>query len=293
MLFFVLSGFVLAMPWIRGKPISSTKFLVRRVFRLWPPVIAAVAVGAIVVLVIGRDPLAAATVARCVTLIGPYGGCPELVPPLWSLAYEARISLLFPLLAVATIQAPRAMFLLALLWGIPLDVAFWQYGLPGTVDALGWIASIVATLHYAALFVFGILLALYIDLARGKIRTAGTWVRGITTAAAVIFLASPFDMAEGAGAVLLIGLVIDARWILWPPIRWLGRVSFSLYLVHWPVLTFAVWLCGTSLPALALGAIASGAAAEIMYRLVEWPSMSWTKSGGPLSGKDKLQLRRG
>ncbi len=56
---------------------------------------------------------------------------------------------------------------------------------------------------------------------------------------------------------------------------WLGHVSYSLYLVHAPVLAASVVLLHDELPiwaCLAVGIVPALAAAEAMRRLVEAPS---------------------
>ena len=59
------------------------------------------------------------------------------------------------------------------------------------------------------------------------------------------------------------------------PLLWLGRVSYSLYLVHVPLLVASVVLLHGAVPlwaSLLLGAAVSLPAAEAMHRLVEAPS---------------------
>jgi len=61
-----------------------------------------------------------------------------------------------------------------------------------------------------------------------------------------------------------------------PVPAWLGRVSYSLYLIHLPILTAAIHGLGPVLPLWAIMAIAVPTAliaAELFYRAVEAPSM--------------------
>ena len=289
MLFFVLSGFVLTMPWVRGEPPRWGEFLIRRCSRLWPPVVVTVAVAVCVYALVGPDiwdaglhwrgSLTAGTIERCISMIGPTGGCRELVLPLWSLTYEARISLIFPILAVVTLRAPVAMLVLAVVWGLPGDIQgtshHWLHML--LYVGGGFVASVRATMHYGAEFVFGSVAAVYSH-------SFGCWMRGLLAAQKAVLLAIaialisvPADTAEGAGAALLILMVVaapEARVLMWAPLRWAGRVSYSLYLIHGPILVLGMWLFAAQLTPIdaVVVAVTAGLAAEVMYRLVEVPS---------------------
>ena len=46
-LFYVLSGLVLALPWIEGRPVGYKKFALRRICRLYIPYVVAIAIAAV------------------------------------------------------------------------------------------------------------------------------------------------------------------------------------------------------------------------------------------------------
>ncbi len=57
-----------------------------------------------------------------------------------------------------------------------------------------------------------------------------------------------------------------------PPVRYVGRMSYSWYLWHWPAIVFAtVWLSGLSTPLLLLVVALSWIPAALTHRLVEQP----------------------
>ena len=102
--------------------------------------------------------------------------------------------------------------------------------------------------------------------------------------AALALFAVPSDaalgMPAGLGALLLVALSLSDRRaaaVLAGRLPlWLGRISYSLYLVHLPILLATVHLLRGRLPLLvelALAVTVSLAAAEILHRAVERPSM--------------------
>ncbi|HEY0280910.1 MAG TPA: acyltransferase family protein [Solirubrobacterales bacterium] len=123
--------------------------------------------------------------------------------------------------------------------------------------ALGWIG--VAAIVYASFFF-----------------TAETSFPGtaalIPTLGAVALILSGTALAETAGGVT--GFKAGAGWILaLPPVRYVGRISYSWYLWHWPFLVFAAAIWGPRLSVAAgLAAVAaSWVPTQITHTLVEDP----------------------
>jgi peptidoglycan/LPS O-acetylase OafA/YrhL len=152
----------------------------------------------------------------------------------------------------------------------------------------------VDALVYLPVFLAGTLLAVRVEDVRawGARRSRGFWIAAGTVSGATLiagWLARPLIRPDTTGGTLLwgmaaagaVGLVVTA---LGSPgagsalsravPRWLGRVSFSLYLVHVPVLMTLGYLWGEAAwPAvLAVGIPASLLLAECFTRLVETPS---------------------
>ena len=138
-------------------------------------------------------------------------------------------------------------------------------------------------------FLLGVLIALAPGpgLSRG-VREAGVLAGLATIAGAVLFYGpgtlfpglSALWPCLGAGAVIWFGkpggeraIPVLSRVLALPPVVWTGRISYSLYLVHWPVLVLAPFLLmrklsfGETLAALALCFLL----AWLLYRLVETP----------------------
>jgi peptidoglycan/LPS O-acetylase OafA/YrhL len=95
-------------------------------------------------------------------------------------------------------------------------------------------------------------------------------------------------LPSAIAAALMIGAVVSShdmlRWTTTAPLRFLGRISFSLYLLHWPIFyvcALVVVLCRPIVPTQTWGnllvvvtslIIAIGVAA-LSYRFIEAPSI--------------------
>src|ERR1700761_171779 len=222
---------------------------------------------------------------------------PSPVLHLWSLAIEEQFYLVWPglMLAVTWFWRRRGKSVRPVLWvalalilagsliyGVILTnekPAFayfdtfaraWELGLgaalalAGTVKlprisavALGWIG--IAAIVYAS-FAF----------------TAETTFPGtaalIPTLGAAALILSGTALSETVGGVT--GFKAGAGWILaLPPVRYVGRISYSWYLWHWPFLVFAAAIWGPRLSVAAgLAAVAaSWVPTQLTHTLVEDP----------------------
>ncbi len=277
-LFFVLSGFVLA----RALDRRSTPygmFLVRRLARIYLPFAAAILLSALFYALL--DPAAAsrpysawfqglwsegwspATLLRHLAMPGTRRD--DLDPVIWSLVHELRISALIPLLLLGARQHLPALLAagagLQLATGIdPASRPFWGEGPAG---------SLLVTLYFVPFFILGVGLAV-----RRTVLPRPLVLPSLAVGLALLSGAGGAnDLAYGAGAVLLIALVLDsariARALDVGPLRFLGRISYSLYLVHIPVFLAAIYGLHAPVPLLLPAALLAGWA---FHRLVERPS---------------------
>ena len=117
-----------------------------------------------------------------------------------------------------------------------------------------------------------------------------TWVglAGILLAAFVFNAATPYPGSAVALPVIATGLVVaggtaaprwGAEWILrLPPFRWLGKLSYSLYLWHWPILIIAAQYAGHSLSVKdnLFWVLVALAISVVSYFAVENPIRHWS-----------------
>lgn len=97
----------------------------------------------------------------------------------------------------------------------------------------------------------------------------------------------PAALPSVAGAALLLsasGAWVNRKLLSLPPLVYVGRVSYSFYLIHWPILAFLHVLAGRSLP-VAWGIRAVGVAfvlAVLSFYFVEKPFRLSKRKAGPL-----------
>ena len=114
---------------------------------------------------------------------------------------------------------------------------------------------------------------------------AGLLGLGLIVASAILFQASTefpgiAALVPVAGAALIIGsggtrtTTLPAAVLAWSPFRFIGRISYSMYLWHWPLIVFGAIALKGVIPDAAQGAVAVGLTlvlATATYRWVEDP----------------------
>lgn len=295
--FFVLSGFVLALPAASGSAFDARAYYPRRIVRLYAPVWGAFLLAATLHVLNtgvagGRSwwldgHAGAPTVAdnaHALTLFGT--GHHGLLTVLWSLQWEVAFSLLLPLLLLLAKSSRR--------WHAPLALAAL-----GMVFA-GQAGTGTEYLAYMPTFLLGTLMAFNeplldrVGAALAAVTTRARAARAGLVVTAVALLGYPqwlggshaTGLLVTIGAVLLVlsALVLPAvREVLeWRPVQWLGSRSYSLYLVHEPiVVAVAFALAVPAFPVLLVAAVpAALLVAEAFFRIVERPSQVLAKRAG-------------
>lgn len=291
-LFFVLSGFVLTLPYVgaRPKPMSYADFMVRRITRLYPAFWIAVAVALAMRLAFSdrlhaaaltewtamhwTAPLTATEVLRTLAMVLPVNGL-ALNTVFWSLIVEMQVSLLLPFFIVAiasTAGARGSALILAASVVISTTMA----------DQSG--------LQFLPLFILGVTLARHragIAAAFGVL--SRRWIVAMLGLSLALIEARAYvpwrfpdprpEYMSGLGAGLLIMIVLArprlSGWIVNPVTRLLGTASYSLYLLHLPIILAVVppihALTGSIILSVTVALILALGFAEFVYRTVEVP----------------------
>ena len=319
LIFFVLSGFVLTLP-LRPRIVQDGSWLAyygRRLVRLYLPVWAALVVAVLLAAAVARDVHAASpwlashkpvSSARVIADAGLLIGTSNLNSPLWSLRWEMWFSLLLPVLLILILATRMHRWWkpgIVLLAGVSIVAQ-----LPAVESKLpGGLAQLVGgLLQYLPVFGIGMLLALNLpELDRYAARFRGALQKRAVTVsvmvAALLMIGAPayvagsrFDArAVVAGFVCLIGVVVVlvaaiemtsvAKFLERPAIQWLGSRSFSIYLVHEPILVAvalavkaAGWAPWIFIAIFLVPVILFGA--EGFYRAVERPTVRLSRAVG-------------
>jgi peptidoglycan/LPS O-acetylase OafA/YrhL len=259
--FIVISGFCLYLPLIRSQGLlrgGVLSFFKRRARRILPPYYAALALSLLLIAtVIGEDSgslwdvsarVRASDVASHVLLLQNVFGTGRINYAFWSIALEWQIYFLFPVLAALFVRFGP----------LPAVLAGFALGYPLTLSSIPRLDH--ANLHYLGLFALG--------MAAARISYSGSsaalrrfpWA---AIAGANLLLATALvlhwgwrtaiaqwpllDLIVGVGTFALLvaaarapqGLITRA--FSFPPLVSVGRFSYSLYLIHAPLLQ-VIWL---------------------------------------------------
>ena len=292
--FFVISGYLITRMILAGGAVFSFKaFYVRRFFRLFPALLTTLIASLIAGWwILGPPDYEALALSAIASVFGvsnfyflqavDYFNAASQSHPLlhtWSLGVEEQFYLVWPALLVLTRR-----------WGAPLWlVAASMAGL--SLFALGRVQSAYPQMVFYMMpsRIFEFAMGAVFFSFEGQLAGMPVWVRNLAGAWGAALLALSFAYFDGqtpwpslwtlAPALGTIALIFAGRAGLWNGflsngvLRFFGKTSYSLYLVHWPVITLyrshAVIEPGP-LELAVLGAV-SVALGAFLYAAVELP----------------------
>jgi peptidoglycan/LPS O-acetylase OafA/YrhL len=301
--FFVLSGFVLSIPFY-DRPPTYRAFAIKRVCRIYLPYLTAVIAAIVMWRILSKHgipglspwfnsvwttPMSPQLLIGHLTLVGIF---PNGVydPVLWSLVYEMRISLIFPIIAVVATRLDwRAVLILAIACSL---------GGPSLGSS-----DLIRTLEYVPMFFVGAVLAKHrYAIAQLWSRAAQSVKFGILVSALLaytyVWWFFPYvgglhpiigrtharvldDWMITIGAALMIGIAVGsttaARILGNSVLVWLGRISFSVYLFHAVVYFSLVYVLLGKVPLWLIWPLSLAATlivATFIYETVETRSIS-------------------
>jgi peptidoglycan/LPS O-acetylase OafA/YrhL len=257
-LFFVLSGYVLALPFVgtqqrRVQPIS---FIVKRIFRLYPAYWCALCFALLLRFwVLSHNhlglfsswanslwtvPITTGLLVRQFLMVAPGINTHGIDPVIWTLVIEMKVSLIFPAVIFLIQRTTRAWYAVTILAGLVL------------------VSPLLHSLDVLPVFVAGGYLAKYDATVRKWLAQRSLPFKVIVLLIALgiygapsILNASQFNsgflttngfLITSVGAAILVVLVLGWRPLTSltasRPVHFLGAVSYSFYLLHLPILLF-------------------------------------------------------
>ena len=321
--FFVLSGFVIAHSVGRSRVGAGYfgRFVLRRSIRLDVPYFASIALAVGLLSFRGRlgneqvDWPTGGQVAAHLPYLQKFFGYDHLMVIYWTLCLEVQFYLAFVLLLWATHAAAERLALDLHSTAVAIVSA-------GFVVSLAWPVGAFEIPHHLEnvwflphwhKFLIGAVVAY---AAAGRLRVSTALIAVIVLAVAVTarcligvpttsILIAGLIAGPATAGLLLLAVRRQAlyRWLDWRPLLFVGGVSYSVYLIHIPVVTVLLGaqkrLVATSEPMVIAFFIASlalsVAAAWVMFQLVERPALRLAKrvrlSSGPRQGATNTRRR--
>jgi peptidoglycan/LPS O-acetylase OafA/YrhL len=304
MFFFVLSGFVLSLPFINtDKPLKLTEFYVKRIFRIYPAYVLAILFAVILKTYAFRpegvtgfsdwirgfwgwpwDAMHRQEIIKTFLLIGPNFDADLIDPVIWSLVVEMKMSLLLPFFIMVV---SRGNLLFNLLFFLLVLALIYNH-------ANGFLG----------VFYIGVLCAKYKEELQSRIRALST-ARVLVLLLLAIFCynisfefykpwgdsTSPFAYfwrdytnAVGGAIIMMIALARTriANALQIPLFNFMGDTSYSFYLLHMPLLITFCGLLGNKFTGSAAVIILSAIIAAYTlsfaaFKLVEIPFQTLAK----------------
>ncbi|MGI9822307.1 acyltransferase family protein [Agromyces sp. Marseille-Q5079] len=286
-LFFILSGLVLSLA-ARSRSFTWRSYYPSRIVRLYVPVIGAVVLAGIVIALVPRDgatesvwlsrrsddyPIS--SMLEDATLLGGPSG---VVSPLWSLYWEVLFSLLLPVYLYAARRMPawlQAVIAVALstigtLEGVTALKYLPMFGL-GVALAAGWerLGETVGRMPRAVAIP-----AWTVAVAGALVLTSSYWLV-LPYTDRVTARAATMPLTLVGVAILIVAAVhagLLARILSSRPFLFLGTISFSLYLVHEPIVIAIGHLVPRPFMTVLIALPVALLVAVVFYHVVERPA---------------------
>jgi peptidoglycan/LPS O-acetylase OafA/YrhL len=305
-LFFVLSAFVLLLPAARTGTFGSVKdYALRRAARIVPAYYAALAIALVGFHAFAgpaadrRPPTVDGVLAHLTflqveaRLLGGYDGALgfRVDPPLWTLSVEVAFYALLPLIALGFLRRPILWLVAAFAATVVMRALALELADTSTADRLlslppMFAADFAAGMAGAWLYVRGVRVSPWFALAAAVavLYASGAADAGTARLEARQSLWLAVAVPVAFGLLVLAAASHGARWADNAPARWLGKVSFGVFLFHFPVMLFCLNTLGFGrgsnadfVVLLAVGVAGSLAAGWLSWRFIEQPARAYVR----------------
>lgn len=274
-LFFMLSGFVIFMTLERTP--AANRFALARAFRLLPALWTAIAVTFLTVHWLGPDDRAVGfgTALLNTTLLHEYLGFAHVDGAYWSLVIEATFYLWIALLQYGIRDWPRIRLLLWVWVAISYAAVLTWKTIP---ESLEFILKDLLFARYAPLFISGMLI--YRWYRHGRPTRAEQGLLALSIGHCLLAYKTPFNLVVLASyGIFVLAITGYLNRLACTPLLWLGRLSYSLYLVHQNIgygIISAAYRAGLpSWAGIVLALATAFAVAILVHYAVERPALDW------------------
>ena len=283
--FFLLSGFVIFLSLEKTPPLQ---FLIQRVFRIYPVIIAAVFLRLVSQIFIGIRDLDVSTIKLFVLNISLFGNLfipieANIEPIVWSLSIEVKFYILMAVVFfVARSKMAQRLYPCLVLVTLGLGVLGANFPLlskPALIDLALAVSCIPILLMGTAVCLFYkkaislnklfVLVALLLVVfSFSPISDNVSFYKNFTT---WILAAFAFGLCVFSPRM---NKVVNKKWLLW-----LGAISYPLYAIHSTVIELMIHLSPGSTPsALVLRSLViSLVVAYVLHLFIEMPVQAWSK----------------
>lgn len=281
--FFILSGFVLAQPFLQRAetPFTYGGYLVKRIIRIYPPYVVASLLALLTCCLLRGPvientstwfrqswsiPVTWSTVADHLLMVGSFRNC-DYNPVIWSLVHEMRISIFFPAIMWLLLRHPKITLFLPVAFTI-FDRLSMSLKFHGVIN---FDHDYISTLHYAGFFIVGAFLAKHRRSVAETIAILSSRVKGLILFCGILAYTNAFflphlsqffpavirpithkiwfsDWVTAVGVAILIILILSsakASTLLRSKLLiFFGSISYSLYLFHALVLKSVITMFG-------------------------------------------------
>ncbi|WP_379970588.1 acyltransferase family protein [Ectobacillus sp. sgz5001026] len=325
LLFFILSGFVLTLPFLHRKQQKFIPFMIKRIFRIYTPIIVMVLIAVIAkkyfydnlgfkglsdwINLKWSDPISFKMIFQHVTLIFQPDFEYGLNPVLWSLSHEVRVYFILPFLVPLILKLNwKTNFVIC---GVLLIIG----ALINKVTHI-YLFGFDITVMYIPAFIIGIMLAKYRDIIKEfYIKRLNISFKIALILVAVLLYTYTWLFPnlkilhntifnEGSimiGASLFIVIALSSKnvssFLSKPILVFFGKISYSLYLYHFVVLLSFLYILYNTISTWMILIIAfcvSLIVSYLSYKYIETPSnqlarrivSKLSKKGSQVSVKD-------
>ncbi|MFM7022848.1 MAG: acyltransferase family protein [Flavobacteriales bacterium] len=266
--FFFLSGVVLSVSYWEAEKVSFTSFLKKRMARIYPVYIAAIALTVLILLIGSGLPPVRHIISQTLMLDAWYPPfCLKLNGPSWSLSVELFFYCMFPFcfrffknrpFKILVISA-LSLWILTHTWDLFFSKNLYNFSFDN--EHVFLFLNSFPLIHFNT-FLFGVMAGVYILKMKSSGRRYGygplfTWLSGLLILLVLISFASGtrlFTSHLNTGILcpvfmlITMGLAMDesiiSRLFSAKPLEYLGNASYAMYLLQFPLLMIFLKLTG-------------------------------------------------